>query len=60
MSKPAYAFRLDPDILREARKREINIVKVIEEALAKEILKDEKCPFCGTTLKKVSKIKDKK
>ena len=40
------SFRLNPDLLEKADKKNLNLVKLFEEFLT-GILKDKKCPTCG-------------
>ena len=51
MSKPPKSFRLDPHLLAQAEKAGLNLTFLFEAAIAKAI-KDKKCPYCGSHLKK--------
>jgi len=44
------SFRLNPELLDKADKKNINLVKLFEEFLAK-VLKEKTCPTCGGKLK---------
>lgn len=49
-TKPASAFRLDPKLLEECRKENIDFVPLFEAAMAKAI-KYNRCPYCGAKQK---------
>ena len=40
------AFKIDPELLAEAKKQNIQLRPIIEAAIAK-VLKVKKCPYCG-------------
>ena len=47
--KPVKSFRIDQDLIDQAKALGIDITKLIEAALAKAV-KDKKCPYCGAGL----------
>jgi len=51
MTKPVRSFRLDPSLIANAEKLGINLTDFFEAALAK-VVKEKKCPYCGSGLKK--------
>jgi post-segregation antitoxin (ccd killing protein) len=46
-------FRLDPDLLAEARRLGLNVTALIENALSQTV-KKKKCPTCGQMIKKLT------
>ena len=46
MTKPVTSFRIDPNLIKKARKEGLDVTKMIEAMLAKAI-NDKKCPYCG-------------
>ena len=44
--KPNYSFRLDKDLIEKARAKGLDVVKIVENALAKAV-NFKKCPYCG-------------
>ena len=44
--KPTKSFRIDPELIEQAKVQGINLTKLIERALSKE-LKLKECPTCG-------------
>ncbi len=43
--KPTRSYRLDPRLVKEAKERGIDLVKLFEAAISKVL--EEKCPYCG-------------
>lgn len=45
-AKPSKTMRLDPELLRQAKDAGIELPKAVEALLA-NLLKLNKCPYCG-------------
>ena len=43
-------FRLDESLLEEAKKKGLDLTRLIEAAIA-DVLKENKCPYCKGDLK---------
>jgi len=52
--KPVKSFRIDQELLDDAKKQGIDIAKLIELTLAK-MLNKKKCPVCGGPLNRGKK-----
>ena len=49
-AKVLVSYRIDPDHLKEADKKKIDLLPVVRDAIAKAVGGD-KCPTCGQSIK---------
>lgn len=49
--KPPKSFRLNPELVDKAQSQGLDLVALFEASIAKA-LKDKRCPYCNSELKK--------
>lgn len=54
MSKPTRSFRINPQLLEAARSADLDLVKLFEAAILRE-LNSTRCAYCGAIKKKPTK-----